>query len=55
MKQSKYRNPWEMAYDVVQGDYTREELYEMTFDELEEILTEYNELWPQHRETYVTT
>lgn len=52
---SKYNNPWEMAYDIVQGDYTREEVHEMTLDELEEILTEYNELWPLHRENYVTT
>ena len=55
LMKSKYNNPWEMAYDIVQGDYTREEVHEMTLDELEEILTEYNELWPRHSETYVTT
>jgi len=42
--QSKHNAPWEMAYDVMQGDYTREEVYEMTLDELYEILTDYNEL-----------
>jgi hypothetical protein len=42
--QSKHNAPWEMAYDIVQGDYTREEVYEMTLDELYEILIDYNEL-----------
>jgi len=49
MEQSKHNAPWEMAYDVMQGDYTREEVYEMTLDELYEILIDYNELWA-HKE-----
>ena len=53
--QSKHNAPWEMAYEVMQGDYTREEVYEMTLDELYELLLDYNELWPQHKETYETT
>ena len=55
MDKNKLSKPWDMAYDIVQGDYTREEVYEMTLDELYEILIDYNELWPQHKETYVTS
>lgn len=48
--QSKHNAPWEMAYDVMQGDYTRKEVYAMTLDELYELLTDYNELWA-HKES----